>query len=116
MALNGDRPFDLQIERQDPWSSDPSYRVIPRSARSGEVQIGHLHINPAFAREDLNCLMPLERLADLAAAHEIGDSAPSHYSYAGYTLRPERLLRETVPLMIQRMKEERVDGVVLVPV
>jgi hypothetical protein len=91
LAMNNDRPFDLQIERVDPWFLDPSYRVLPRNTRTGEVQICHLHINPAFAQQDLNCVMPLERLAELAALGEVGDTAPSHCSYVGYTLRPERL-------------------------
>ena len=116
LALNSDRPFDLQIERLEPWFSDPSYRVLPRNTRTGEVQICHLHINPAFAKQDLNCVMPLERLTELVALDEVGDSAPSHYSYVGYTLRPERLLHETVPSIIERMQQQRVDAVVLVPV
>ncbi len=116
LALASDRAFDLQIERLDPWFSDPSYRVLPRNTRTGEVRIYHLHINPAFATEDLNCVMPLERLAELAGLGEVGDSAPSHYSYVGYTLRPERLLRETVASIVARMQQERVDAVVLVPV
>ena len=115
VAPNSDRPFDMEIERLDPWFSDPSYRVLPRDTRTGEVQICHLHINPAFAEQDLNCLMPLQRLAELVTLGELGDSAPSHYSYVGYTLRPERLLHETVPSIIERMKQERVDAVVLVP-
>jgi D-proline reductase (dithiol) PrdB len=116
LAMNNDGPFDLQIERVDPWFSDPSYRVLPRNARTGEVQICHLHINPAFAQQDLNCVMPLERLAELAVLGEVGEPAPSHYSYVGYTLRPEQLLQETVPLIVERMQQERVDAVVLVPV
>ncbi len=116
LALNSDRPFDLQIERLDPWFSDPSYRVLPRDTRTGEVQILHLHVNPAFAGQDLNCVMPLERLAELVALGELGGSAPSHYSYVGYTLRPERLLRETAPSIVERMRQERVDAAVLVPV
>src|SRR5262245_54097262 len=68
LALNSDRPFDVQIERLDPWSSDPSYRVLPGDTRTGEVQIYHLHINPAFAQQDLNCVMPLERLAELVTS------------------------------------------------
>jgi D-proline reductase (dithiol) PrdB len=116
LALNSDPPFDLQIERLDPWFSDPSYRVLPRNTRTGEVQSFHLHINPTFVTRDLNCAMPLERLAELVALGEVGDSAPSHYSYIGYTLRPERVLHETVPAIIERMRQEHVDAVVLVPV
>lgn len=116
LALNSDRPFDLQIERLDPWFSDPSYRVLPRHTKTGEVQICHLHINPMFAGQDVNCVMSLERLCELVALGEVGDSAPSHYSYVGYTLRPERLLDETVASIVERMRHERVDAVVLVPV
>jgi len=116
LALNSDRPFDIQIERLDPWFSDPSYRVLPRNTRTSEVQVCHLHINPGFTNQDLNCVMPLERLAELVGMGEVGGSAPSHYSYVGYTLRPEQLLHETVPSMIERMRRECVDAVVLVPV
>lgn len=116
LALNSDPPFDLQIERTDPWFSDPSHRIIPRDTRTGEVRVCHLHINPEFARQDLNCVMPLERLADLVRLGEVGNSAGSHYSYNGYTLRPERMLQETVPSIVERMHRERVDAIVLVPV
>jgi D-proline reductase (dithiol) PrdB len=116
LALNSDRPFDEQIERVDPWSSDPSYRMLPQDTRTGEVEICHLHVNPAFAKQDLNCVMPLERLAELVHLGEIGRSAPSHYSYVGYTLRPERLLRESVPSIVEQMRKECVNAVVLVPV
>lgn len=116
LALSSDRPFDDRIERNDPWFSDPSYRVIPRDTRTGGVQVCHLHIKPDFPQADLNCVLPLERLAALAAAGEVGGVAPSHYSYIGYTLRPERLLRESVPAIVECMRQEHVDAVVLVPV
>jgi len=34
----------------------------------------------------------------------------------GYTLRPDVLLRHTVPGIIGQLRQERVDAVVLVPV
>jgi D-proline reductase (dithiol) PrdB len=116
IALRTDPPFDDEIERRDPWFSDPSFRILPRSTRTGDVRVCHLHINTSFAAQDLNCVMPLERLAELEAAGEISRSAPSHYSYMGYTLRPERLLRDSVPKIIQRLRDEHVDVVLLVPV
>lgn len=116
VALKSDRPFDQQIERQDPWSSDPSYRVLPRATRTSDVGVYHLHINTAFAQQDLNCVMPIERLNQLEALGEIGHSAPSHYSFMGYTLRPDALLRRAVPAIISRLRQEQVDAVVLVPV
>ena len=90
--------------------------MLPRTARTGDVQVCHLHINPAFAEQDVNSVLPVERLNELAALGEIGAAAPSHYSYMGYTLRPERLLRESLPGMVRQLNEEHVDVVVLVPV
>jgi len=116
LALKTDQPFDPEIERRDPWFSDPSYRVLPRTARTGDVQVCHLHINPTFAEQDLNSVLPAVRLDELAELGEIAAAAPSHYSYMGYTLRPERLLRESVPRIVRQLREEHVDIVVLVPV
>lgn len=116
ISLNSDQPFDLGIERNDPWFSDPSYRVLRSSTKTGDVRVAHLHINSAFAEQDVNSVMPLERLDELVKLGEVGDSAPSHYSYIGYTMRPERLLRESVPSMVERLRAEIVDAVVLVPV
>jgi len=116
LALKTDRPFDAEVERRDPWFADPSYRVLPRTVRTGDVHVCHLHINPRFAGQDLNSVLPVERLDELAEQGEIGASSPSHYSYMGYTLRPERLLRETVPEIVRRLREDHVDVVVLVPV
>ena len=116
IALKTDHPFDPEIERRDPWFSDPSYRVLPRTLRTGDVQVCHLHINPAFAEQDLNSVLPAERLDELAELGEIGAAAPSNYSYMGYTLRPERLLWESVPSMVRHLREEHADVVVLVPV
>jgi len=116
VALKTDRPFDQEIERRDPWFADPSYRVLPGKTATHDARVYHLHINPSFAQQDLNCVMPVERLSQLEAAGEIGRSAPSHYSYMGYTLRPEALLRGTVPRIIGQLRQEQVDVVVLVPV
>ncbi len=116
VALKTDQPFDQEIERRDPWSSDPSYRVLPRATVTADVRVYHMHINTSFAQQDLNCVMPLERLCQLEALGEIAHSAPSHYSYGGYTIRPDALLRDSVPGIIDQLRREQVDAVVLVPV
>lgn len=116
LALNSDARFEMEIEQRDPWFSDPSFRIIPRDARTADVEVYHLHINTEFAARDLDCVLPLLRLAELASAGEIGGAAASHYSFSGYTLRPDRLLQESAPAMVEQMRREGVDVVVLVPV
>jgi D-proline reductase (dithiol) PrdB len=116
VALKTDRPFDEEGERRNPWWSDPSYRVIPRGTLTEDVHLHHLHIERSFGESDLDCVMPLTRLEELAAAGEIGEVAPSHYSFMGYLLRPQEFLAKAVPAIIQRLKAEAVDAVLLVPV
>ena len=116
IALNDDRPFDQEGERKNPWWGDPTFRVILRTATEQDVFISHLHINTDPAQEDLNCLLPLQRLLELEAAGEVGRSAESHYSIMGYILRPRQLLEESVPAMIRLLQADGVDAAVLVPV
>jgi D-proline reductase (dithiol) PrdB len=115
LALKTDRPFDQEGERQNPWWGDPSYRILPRDAKSEDVKLYHLHIHPRLAEQDLNTILPLERLLELEERGEIGRSAPHHYSYMGYILQPGALLGESVPAMIRHMKRDGVNAVVLVP-
>jgi D-proline reductase (dithiol) PrdB len=115
IALKTDRPFDQEGERRNPWWGDPSYRILPAAATSRDVRLYHLHIDPSYAEQDLNCLFPLQQLQELTQTSEIGRSAPRHYSIMGYILRPEQLLAETVPAMIRNLKEDYADVVVLVP-
>lgn len=116
IALKNDAPFDQEGERRNPWWGDPSFRVLPRTATETDVTIGHMHIDRLPAERDLNCIMPLQRLLELEAAGVVGRSAARHYSIMGYILRPQVLLQETTPAMIDLLKADHVDAVVLVPV
>ena len=115
LAIKTDRPFDQEWERQNPWWGDPSYRVLPRTATEEDVKLYHLHIHPRIAEQDLNTLFPLQRLLEFENQGEIGRSATNHYSFMGYILQPMILLEESTPAMIQHMKQDGVNIVVLIP-
>jgi D-proline reductase (dithiol) PrdB len=116
IALVGDTPFDQEHERRDPWWGDPTYRLIPRNARTSDLRLYHLHIDRSFGEQDINCVLPLDRLAELQKQGVIGRSADTHYSFMGYLLRPREFLETSVPPMIDRMHAEHVDVVLLAPV
>jgi D-proline reductase (dithiol) PrdB len=116
VALHDDTPFDQEGERRNPWWGDPTFRVVPRDTRTGDAVSYHMHIDVSVPRRDLDSVMPLARLAELESEGFVGSSAPSHYSFMGYILKPKELLERSVPAMIRRMKAEGVDIVVLVPV
>ena len=116
VALKGDLPFDQEGERQNPWRGDPGFRVVGKDTTTGDVDFYHLHINPRYAEQDLNAVLPLQRLEELAARGEIGRVADEHYSIMGYILDATELLRDTVPQIVAGLRAGAVDGVVLVPV
>jgi len=115
IALKDDQPFDQEGERQNPWWGDPTYRILPKTAAEKDVRLYHLHVDPSYAEQDLNCLFPLQRLQEMEDSGRIGRMSERHYSIMGYILKPERLLQETVPAIIRNLKEDMADVVVLVP-
>jgi D-proline reductase (dithiol) PrdB len=115
LALHSESPFDQECERANPWIGDPSFRMLPKSVRSSDVGLYHLHMNPGLVNQDLNTIFPVQRLLELESQGKIKSSADHHYSYIGYTLQPDELLENSVPLMIHQMKTDQVDIVILVP-
>jgi D-proline reductase (dithiol) PrdB len=79
------------------------------------VRLYHLHIDPRFGEADLDVVLPMRRLAELAAEGVVGRPAPTHYSVMGYILEPGELVGNTAPAMVERMRAERVDAVALAP-
>lgn len=115
VALKTDKPFDQDGERQNPWWGDPSYRRLPSSTKTEDVELYHLHINPYYAKQDLNVLFPIEHLNQMAAEGEIGSAAAQHYSVMGYIIEPEEQLQKTAPAIIEDLKADHVDVLLLAP-
>jgi D-proline reductase (dithiol) PrdB len=74
-----------------------------------------MHIDSRRGEQDLNCLLPLDRLDDLANMGKIGRAAPSHYSFMGYLLDPQELLMKSIPMMIEYLRTDGVDVAVFIP-
>jgi len=111
-----DPPFDMEGERANPFWGDPSWRRIPADATPGDVEVNHLHVDTGYIKQDLNVALPLTRLAELAAAGEIGSVAPSHYSVMGFQIDPTAQVRDSAPAIAAAMKQEEVRAAVLAPV
>jgi len=111
-----DPPFDMDGERANPLWGDPTWRRIPATATEADVAVNHLHIETSYIRRDLNVALPLQRLADLVAAGEVGTAAESHYSVMGFQLDPTAQLRDSAPAIAAAMKAEGVTAAVLAPV
>ena len=113
------QPFDVEREDREPEWGDPSFRVIPRETRLGEVAVAHTHYNPADAEEDFNILLPIHRFLELEKAAGIGSLAPSAYSVMGYQGHPipdyTQWREKYGPEMLEQMKSEGVEALLLTP-
>jgi D-proline reductase (dithiol) PrdB len=115
IALNDDQPFDQESERRDPWWGDPSFREIPLGTTEQDVRLYHMHIDPRFGQADLDVVLPMRRLTELAREGIIGQPAPRHYSLMGYILEPAVLVEKTAPAIADLLRADHVDAVALVP-
>ena len=115
VARNDDRPFDQEGERRNPWWGDPSFRAIPLGTTENDVRLYHLHIDPRFGESDLDVVLPMRRLTELAREGLVGSPAPTHYSVMGFILEATDLVQKTAPAIAERMRADRVDAAALVP-
>jgi D-proline reductase (dithiol) PrdB len=110
-----DPPFDMEYEKEHPTYGDPSYRAIPRNTKSSEIDVNHLHINTDYIKEDINVILPLERMTEFEAEGIIGRLAPTSYSFYGFQLESNEFLTTAISPMADKMKEEEVEAVLLTP-
>jgi D-proline reductase (dithiol) PrdB len=115
VARNDDRPFDQEGERRNPWWGDPSVRLIPLGTTERDVKLYHMHIDPRFGEADLDVVLPMRRLTELADRGVVGYPAPTHYSMMGFILDPTELIEKSAPAVAERLRAEHVDAVALVP-
>jgi D-proline reductase (dithiol) PrdB len=110
-------PFDLDRERREPTWGDPTHRVIPSGLGERQLAMSHLHVNNADTLADRNVSLPLDVLNDVAADGTIGGAARSHFSVMGYQQAGLETWRErTAPAILDVLREEGADGVILAPV
>ena len=106
-------PFDGSIR-----GGDCSYRIIPLETDLSKLRIAHK--SEAFdtwgIKADKNLALPLDRLKAMAHEGLIGSVAPRHFSFMGSITAPGRLIATTAPEVAEKLREDRVDAVLLTPV
>ncbi len=107
----------LVVRGKNPFRGrDPDYHAIPVTTRPENLLISHISIN--FDRtgfqEDWSVAFPIDRLRELAEEGAIGSVAETHYAFMGATdpLQMEPHARE----LADRLKQDKVDAVLLAPV
>ena len=79
--------------------------------------ITHDYYDHRSAEQDLNVVLPLDRLAEMREAGYIGEIAKRHYGFMGHIVRRhvETLINESAPDVAKRLLKDNVDIVLLTP-
>ena len=105
ISRRGDKPFS--------WLAN-NHRVIEKD----NLDLVMTHVAVEYDRtawqQDINTILPIDRLEEMAKDGEIGSVSNEHYSFIGSSdpIKMERSAKEVA----ERMKDDAVDTVFLVPV
>ena len=107
LILRGDAPFPV---------GSGEYRAVPASWNSADILMSHVSINfdRAGFQRDINVVLPVDRLRELADDGSIGSVAATHFTVMGST--DPAAMAEAADGMAASMKADKVNAVVLTPV
>ncbi|MDY6852654.1 MAG: glycine/sarcosine/betaine reductase selenoprotein B family protein [Thermodesulfobacteriota bacterium] len=107
---DGQEPFD-------PWAvNDLSLREVPVDTPFEKLRLNHNYFDHRDALKDFNCVYPVHRLKELEESGFIGSLSPKAVTLGmGRLYMRKELQEETVPKIVESLKSQGVDGVLLVP-
>ena len=104
MPFDPDARNDHRIDAVDPETPSDQY------------QIHDSYYDHSDAGRDLNCLLPVDRLRELAEASEIGAVAPRHWSgFMGRTYDRSKVIGETGPAFAEELLKDQVNLLIAIP-
>ena len=105
VSKRGDKPFS--------WLAR-DHRVFNKNDRDLVMTHVAVEFDRSAWQQDLNVIIPLDRLDEMANDGEIGSVADEHYSFMGAAdpVTMEKSAREVA----RKMKQEGVDTVFLIPI
>ena len=103
-------PFDPDAR------NDHRVDAIDPGAPSDQYQIHDSYYDHTDADRDLNCIFPVDRLAELSAKGEIGAVAARHWSgFMGRTYNRSKVMNESGPAFVEQLKADGVDLLIAMP-
>jgi D-proline reductase (dithiol) PrdB len=109
ISMEDQEPFD-------PWAVNGlSFRQIPKDAPVSSLKLHHNYFDHRDAIKDINCVFPIERLQEMESSGYIRQMAPTAITLGmGRLYKRTALQTETVPKMLEILKEQGVDAALLV--
>lgn len=110
--LRSQPPFDMEDKE-----GDPAFREIPAETRIDDLMITHNYYDHQDADQDINVVLPMDRLRELEAEGAIGGIAPRHFSFMGHISgrHIDTLVNRTGPEVARMLRTDGVEAVFLTP-
>ncbi len=110
--LRSQPPYDMEDKE-----GDPSFREIPSNTSVSDLMITHDYYDHGDADLDINIVLPVQRLRELAAERIIAAIAPRHFSFMGHIIgrHVATLVTRTGPAVAALLKRDGADVVFLTP-
>ena len=108
--IDGTEPFDSQAP-----GGDTSFREIPTLIEAADLVYAARGYDAAAVRRDINAQIPLTRLFEFEGNGIIGQLNPVFWSFCGFIPDAARLVENSLPRFVERVKRYEVQGVLLVP-
>ncbi|MFQ5478641.1 MAG: glycine/sarcosine/betaine reductase selenoprotein B family protein [Candidatus Binatia bacterium] len=112
-SIEGEQaPFDLLIPFH---GGEPEIRPIPYAVDRSRLRIDHPGYDHRFADRDINVNLPLDRMRELENGGRLGSLADPVQVLMGLIPDVAALLTSTVPQLVESLKNDGAEAVVLVP-
>ncbi|HET6892731.1 MAG TPA: glycine/sarcosine/betaine reductase selenoprotein B family protein [Pyrinomonadaceae bacterium] len=108
--LDGTEPFDIHAA-----GGDVNFREIPIEIEAEDLRFAARGYDPTAVQQDINVQLPLNRLCEFEANRIIGQLNQVFWSFCGFIPDAARLVEETVPRLIERVKRHDVQAALLIP-
>ncbi len=96
--------------------NDHRLDAISRHVDATDFQIHDSYYNHSDADRDINCIFPIERLRELAAAGEVGTVSDRLWSgFMGRIYDRSKVLQESAPAFAAALREDNVDLLIAAP-
>lgn len=108
----------VHLKTEEPFEvveGDHTVRFIPVTSTEEQLMISHEHFDREDADLDINCVFPLTRLKEIKNEGLIGNIASTHYGLMGFIPNKNALIKETIPKIIEQLKKDQVDALLLNP-
>lgn len=117
VSTSGVHLVDQEPYNTDPSEGDTTFRIIPGDVEAKQLTVTHSapkdDYNTDFPKKDINCVFPIDRLREMVDNGEIGGIAEKHLAMMGYSMRLNKINKETIPALVKEVVRSKADAVLL---